>query len=448
MTLSGHPTSATIPPPRNATGGSASSTGTRSPAAGTAAPASPAPTTAAWRGSTASWCRRAARCWRSAAARATCWPPCSPRVGVGVDFSGEMVRRAAERHPQPALPPGRRPRALGSARRRDVRRHHPLRPDQRPLGRPAAARPGRARLAHRRTRVILNFYSRLWELPLALAARWGWPGRRCYQNWLTVDDVENLLRLAGFETIRHWQEVLLPLPIPLLGAAVPTASWCASGRSSTSRSTNFVVARPRAPAAAPSEPVVSVIVPARNEAGNIAQHLRPHAGDGRRHRADLRRGALQGRHLGGHRARDRRPSRAAGASSSSRPARARGTPCAWASREATGDVLMILDADLTVPPEDLPRFYEVLRSGQGRVRQRRAPRLPDGEGGDALRQPARQQVLQPGLLLAARPADQGHAVRHQGAAQAGLRDASPPTAPTSATSTRSATSTCSSARPS
>ena len=26
---------------------------------------------------------------------------------------------------------------------------------------------------------------------------------------------------------------------------------------------------------------------------------------------------------------------------------------------------MILDADLTVPPEDLPRFYEALRSGKG-----------------------------------------------------------------------------------
>jgi glycosyltransferase involved in cell wall biosynthesis len=33
--------------------------------------------------------------------------------------------------------------------------------------------------------------------------------------------------------------------------------------------------------------------------------------------------------------------------------------------KANGDVLMILDADLSVPPEDLPRFYEVLRSGKG-----------------------------------------------------------------------------------
>ena len=34
-------------------------------------------------------------------------------------------------------------------------------------------------------------------------------------------------------------------------------------------------------------------------------------------------------------------------------------------RAATGDILMILDADLTMPPEDLPKFVEVLASGKG-----------------------------------------------------------------------------------
>jgi glycosyltransferase involved in cell wall biosynthesis len=31
---------------------------------------------------------------------------------------------------------------------------------------------------------------------------------------------------------------------------------------------------------------------------------------------------------------------------------------------ATGDVLMILDADLTMPPEELPKFYDVIASGR------------------------------------------------------------------------------------
>ena len=31
---------------------------------------------------------------------------------------------------------------------------------------------------------------------------------------------------------------------------------------------------------------------------------------------------------------------------------------------ATGDILMILDADITVPPEDLPRFYDLIANGE------------------------------------------------------------------------------------
>ena len=52
---------------------------------------------------------------------------------------------------------------------------------------------------------------------------------------------------------------------------------------------------------------------------------------------------------------------------------------------ARGDVLMILDADLTMPPEQLPKFWQALAGGQGRVRQRHAPGLSDGGRGDALR---------------------------------------------------------------
>ena len=33
--------------------------------------------------------------------------------------------------------------------------------------------------------------------------------------------------------------------------------------------------------------------------------------------------------------------------------------------KANGDILMILDADLTMPPENLPRFYDALVSGVG-----------------------------------------------------------------------------------
>jgi predicted nicotinamide N-methyase len=63
------------------------------------------------------------------------------------------------------------------------------------------------------TRIILNFYSRLWQLPLSLARKLNLASPNLYQNWLTREDIDALLRLADFETIRVTQEILWPLPL-------------------------------------------------------------------------------------------------------------------------------------------------------------------------------------------------------------------------------------------
>jgi len=52
------------------------------------------------------------------------------------------------------------------------------------------------------TRIILNFYSRVWEPPLAVAQRWGFATPLLRGNWLTTSDVANLLNLGDFEVIR------------------------------------------------------------------------------------------------------------------------------------------------------------------------------------------------------------------------------------------------------
>ncbi len=288
----------------------------------------------------------------------------APAAGVGVDLSPEMVRLAAERHPGlrflqadahelPDL------KGLAEGEPFDVVILSDLINDawdvQRLLARLAP-------LTHRRTRVILNFYSRLWELPLAVGARLGLARPVLFQNWLTVADVKNLLRLAGFQPIRNWQEVLLPLPIPLLAPIAnrflarlwPFRHLCLS---------NFLVARP-APRPLPEEPVVTVVVPARNEEGNIANILArtPEMGAGTEllfvegHSKDGTWAAIQ-REIAAHPERRARAFQQTG--------KGKGDAVRLGFAEASGDVLMILDADLTVPPEDLPRFYEVLRSGRG-----------------------------------------------------------------------------------
>ena len=60
---------------------------------------------------------------------------------------------------------------------------------------------------------------------------------------------------------------------------------------------------------------------------------------------------------------------------------------------AKHDVLMILDGDLSVRPEDLPKFYRAVADGPRRARERLAPRLRRRARRDALPEHARQQDL-------------------------------------------------------
>ncbi len=214
------------------------------------------------------------------------------------------------------------------------------------------------------TRVILNFYSRLWELPLSIAPRMKLAlAKPKIQNWLTVPDVSNLLRLAGLEPLRHWEEVLMPLGIPIMAPLcnrVLVRTWPLKHLALT----NLMVARPAPMRECDPPPVVSVIVPARNESGNIESIFQrtPSMGAGTElvfvegHSTDDTFAAIE--RAASARAQDR-------VQVLKQPGRGKGDAVRAGFAAARGEVLMILDADLTVPPEDLPRFYHAWRSGQG-----------------------------------------------------------------------------------
>jgi hypothetical protein len=219
-----------------------------------------------------------------------------------------------------------------------------------------------------RTRIILNFYSRLWELPLRAAELLGLARPVLRQNWVEPKDVENLLQLSGFTTVRRFGDVLLPLPIPLLAplfdrflVKLPLLRHLAL--------TNVVVARPAMERAADRResrgaPLVSVVVPARNEAGNVESIFArtPEMGAGTElvfvegHSSDDTFGAIE-RAIAANPHRRARLLRQTG--------KGKGDAVRLGFAESKGEVLLILDADLTVPPEDLPRFVEALVSGTG-----------------------------------------------------------------------------------
>jgi SAM-dependent methyltransferase len=209
------------------------------------------------------------------------------------------------------------------------------------------------------TRLILNFPSALWR-PLFAVGRWlRLKAREPQSNWLATTDVVNLLRLTDWNPVRIEARVLLP--IPLLGLDRIVNRWVAPIFAPLCL-TVFAVARPRA--ALERKPLsVSVIVPARNEAGNIEAAVRrtPELGAGTEiifvegHSSDNTWEEMQ-------RVARLFPTRRI--LCLRQPGRGKYDAVKAGFARASGKVLMILDADLTVPPEELGKFYEAIASGR------------------------------------------------------------------------------------
>jgi SAM-dependent methyltransferase len=283
-----------------------------------------------------------------------------PSRGVGVDFSPAMIASAKILHPEMEFleMDAHQLRLEGSF---DYIILSDLVNDlwnvQQVLGRVRSA-------CNPKTRILINFYSRMWSPFLTLASAMGLAKPNLPQNWLTPDDVRNLLFLEGFEFLRHWHEVLLPLPIPLLSSFFNkflVKIWPFHYFALT----NIMMARPlpRQSTGTPP-PKVTVVVPARNEAGNIPEIFRrvPELGGGTElvfvegHSRDETYSAIET-------AIRANPKRRAALYRQS--GTGKGDAVRTGFQNASGEILMILDADLTVAPEDLPAFYEAIASGKG-----------------------------------------------------------------------------------
>jgi SAM-dependent methyltransferase len=211
------------------------------------------------------------------------------------------------------------------------------------------------------TRVIVNAYSRLWEIPRRIAELLRLAKPQLSQNWLTAGDIASLFYLADFEVVRTSSEIIWPVRTPGLNTFLNrylAKLWPFSLLAIT----NFLVARPK-PQPKPEGQMVSVIVPARNEAGNIRQIFDrvPEMGAG----TELI--FVEGNSTDGTFQRIQEEMRANARERVKllqQTGQGKGDAVRLGFAHASGDVLMILDADLTVPPEDLPRFYEAWRSGK------------------------------------------------------------------------------------
>jgi len=214
-------------------------------------------------------------------------------------------------------------------------------------------------------RMIVTYYNFVWEPVLKVAEQVGrktpWPE----QNWLSMKDIENLLYLSGFDVVRRGTDILLPLNVPVLadlanrvGAKLPGAKQAAL--------VDYFVARAAPEIEADPLPTVSVICPCKNEKGNIREAVA---------RTPVMGPATELIFVDGNSTDGTREEIEAVIAEYRGPltlrlvpqgdGKGKGDAVRKGFAAAKNDVLMILDSDLTVPPEDLPKFYRALVTGKG-----------------------------------------------------------------------------------
>ena len=285
-----------------------------------------------------------------------------PSVGVGVDFSPAMLEQARSRHPHLQF-------VLGDIEDPSVIRgligpfdYIVVSDAIGALDDCEATLASLQPLCHRETRLIVSYYSHLWEPILTFGSWIGMRMPQVEQNFLPPVDIQNLLALADFEVVkREWRQLL---PRRLLGLGPIINRYFGSLpllRSLCLR--HYLVARSVAKSV-PAAVSATIVVPCRNERGNIeavvsriprfCKHQEVIFVEG--HSKDGTLEEIQ-RVIATYRDRDIK------LLVQDRVGKADAVFKGFA--HARGDVLMILDADLTMPPEQLPKFWKALTSGKG-----------------------------------------------------------------------------------
>lgn len=223
------------------------------------------------------------------------------------------------------------------------------------------------KVCHPNTKVIVQYYNSLWEPVIRFAELTGLKKKTPVQNWLNSRDINNLLYISGFDVYRNSKRMIFPFFIPLLSTllnrylakfpffrffALNIYSFAKPLPNTNEKSYN-------------TQYSTTVVIPARNESGNIENAILRLPKFGKEVEIIFIEGnssddtwetiqTIQKKYAATHNIRI-----------GQQKGKGKGDAVREGYAMATGDILMILDADLTVPPEDLPKFYDAIASGKG-----------------------------------------------------------------------------------
>jgi len=211
------------------------------------------------------------------------------------------------------------------------------------------------------TRIIIEYYSYFWQYILKFGEKFGLKMPKRTQNWLTYEDIFNFLNLSGYEPIKTERTTLFPKYI--WGISYLINRFIAKLPFINQFTLNhFIVARPKIEVT--KEYSVSILVPCRNEKGNIEEVMKRTPLFGTSQEFIFVEGNSQdGTYEEIERVMKAYPEKEI--KLYKQTGKGKGDAVRLGFGKARNDILMILDADLTVAPEDLPKFYEAIRSNKG-----------------------------------------------------------------------------------
>jgi len=283
-----------------------------------------------------------------------------PRRGLGIDMSVEMISIAREKHPELEF-------MVMDAQKMKINEKFDFIIISDTIGYFEDVQQflkSMKAVCHQETRIIMTYHNFLWAPVLRLAEilHIKMPQKRL--NWLNKEDLMNLLYLEDYDLIKDGRRLLIPKYIPILSnlanryiGHLPLVNKVCL--------VNYVIARVNPDLFNTTQPSVSVIIPARNEEGNIENAIKrmPRIGS---HTEII---FVEGNSTDNtyqeiirvyKKYKDRYDIKYL-----KQDGRGKGDAVRKGFAAAQGDIFMILDADLTVSPEDLTKFYTAIASGKG-----------------------------------------------------------------------------------